>query len=146
MHVLYVMKCYIQTVLYIHCRKATVGPTKDDVNLRSTSNSKQCRYVTVCDQTGIITRGTQICGLHWRTVIILHVSAPQNTGCICIQCDKTSSILNFCLCGCWGGGGTGGSVAGARQASGGGLTEECLTQPQPLSLFSTTTVCLQDST
>lgn len=56
-----------------------------------------------------------------------------------MQCDKTSSILNFCFCSC---GGEGEQGRGGRQALGSVLTEERLTQPQPLQ-FST--LCLLDS-
>lgn len=118
----------------------------DYANLRPKFNCKQCRSVTVSDQRGQITRGktnirvAQPCADCLFPVCI----TPQNTGCLYIQCDKTSSILNFCFCGCWGGGeqGWGMGVGGDRRAPGSGLTEERLTQPQPLRSM---TVCLQDS-
>lgn len=63
--------------------------------------------MTVSDQKGLITRAkktnigaAQPSGDYLFPVCI----TPQNTGCLYMQCDKTSSILNFCLFGCWGGG------------------------------------------
>ena len=85
----------------------TVGLVLDYVNLRAKLNCKQRRSVTVSDQKGLITRGktTNIRVAQPSADCLFPACiAPQNTGCLYMRCDKTSSILNFCFCGCWGGG------------------------------------------
>lgn len=60
---------------------------------------------------------------------------PRNTGFLYMQCDKTSSILNFCFCCCWGWrraalgiGGWGGS-AGSWQWPDGGMSDRASSSP-----------------
>lgn len=115
--------------------------------MRPKLNCKRCRSVTVSDQKGLITRRKkkhQGCTAEQQCLFPACIT-PLNTGCLYMQCDKTSSILNFCLCGCLGGGGqdwgmgVGGMAVGFWQWPDGGMSDNSL------SSLRSTTVCLQDS-
>lgn len=127
----------------------TVGSTMYDVNLRLKLSCKRCRSVTVSDQKGLITRGKkQTWGLHRRAAVVCfqHVSPLRTQDAF--TCNVTGLPLFLTSASAAAGmEGSGVMVWGVWRDRVGGLlavalTEERLTQPQPLCC---TTVCLQDS-
>lgn len=121
----------------------------DYVNLRAKLNCKQRRSVTVSDQKGLITRGkTQTSGSYSRAQIVCFQRVSPLRTQDAFTCDVTRLPLFLTSASVAAGveesrvGAMRGWRGVGRWAPGSGLTEERLTQPQPLR---STTLCLQDN-